>query len=183
MISLLVPFGGKDPRRAEVWEWLEQYWRENLPDCEIVVGHDRRSRKRGVPFSKAVAVNDAFKRSRGDIIVVLDADTYMSTEVITHCARRIRTAQQYGVRMWLIPYRFLFRLTREASDRVLASDPCDPLQFSTPPPREDVESVNGSGSGHFYGALAQIMPREAFEIVGGMDPRFRGWGSEDAVVS
>jgi hypothetical protein len=35
------------------------------------------------------------------------------------------------------------------------------------------------GAGHQYGAMAQMMPREAFYTVGGMDPRFRGWGSED----
>jgi hypothetical protein len=27
--------------------------------------------------------------------------------------------------------------------------------------------------------MIQIVPREALEIVGGWDPRFRGWGGED----
>jgi len=33
--------------------------------------------------------------------------------------------------------------------------------------------------GHWYGAMMQIFPRVAFDIVGGWDIRFRGWGGED----
>ena len=40
--------------------------------------------------------------------------------------------------------------------------------------------VSGTLHAHWFGALIQVMPREAFEVVGGMDERFDGgWGGED----
>jgi hypothetical protein len=30
--------------------------------------------------------------------------------------------------------------------------------------------------------MIQIMPKEAFYLVGGMDPRFAGWGAEDVAM-
>ncbi len=183
-ISILVPFQGVDPLRVRVWKWLHRYWRNQLPDAEIIIGRDRRSEKRWHrrqprPFSKTRAVNNAFRRSHGDVIVILDADAYLPGAVLEHCARRLRKQRQAGVRSWFVPYRWIFRLTRDATERVLDSDPRHPLTFPTPPPLIDVEGTDGSGWGHRFGAMAMVMPREAFELIGGMDERFIGWGSED----
>jgi hypothetical protein len=41
------------------------------------------------------------------------------------------------------------------------------------------DNQDESGVGQHFGALIQIMPREAFELVGGMEPRCRGWGVDD----
>lgn len=183
-ISILIPFQSDDPVRLRTFDWLYRYWSFQLPDAEIVVGHDWESQHHWYwpwrkPFSKAVAVNDAFRRSHGDIIAIVDADAYLPGEILTHCAERIRMALRSDVHLWFVPYRSLYRLTPEASRLILQSSPGDPLQLPTPPPPVDVEGTDGSGHGHFFGALAQVMPRRAFETVGGMDPRFRGWGSED----
>lgn len=137
LISLLVPLGGDDPYRQKVWHWLERYWKDQLGDtCEIVVGTDCRNRKRWKreAFSKAAAVNDAFKKSHGDIIVILDADAYFPGDKITHAAARLRKQRKAGVHSWFVPYRLLFRLTRVATEDVIASDPANPLTFPTPPP-------------------------------------------------
>jgi glycosyltransferase involved in cell wall biosynthesis len=181
LISILVPFRADSPYRVELWSWLREYWEHELPEAEIIIGHDHGARK-GEPFSKTSAVNNAFHRSRGDIIVILDADAYMDGEVIKHCAHRLRQARRHGRRTWFIPYRYMYRLTQEATFRVLSSDPFHPLRFPTPPNPGDIDGTQGSagpGRAHNYGALIQIMPREAFETVGCMDPRFRGWGGED----
>ncbi len=179
-ISLLVPFKEDVPARSELWRWLRKYWAHELAgEVEIVVGHDASSMNGRLPFSKTRAVNDAFRRSTGDVIVILDADTYLPGSVIRHAANRIRQARRSGVRLWFVPYRTIYRLTPEATDRVLDSDPRDPYRFPSPPSAEDVEDTTGSAHGHKFGALIMIMPREAFEAVGCMDPRFRGWGGED----
>ena len=62
---------------------------------------------------------------------------------------------------------------------MLESDPCNPLVLPTPPPARDIDGNEGSGPLNVFGAMCQIMPREAFEAVGGWDERFRGWGGED----
>lgn len=186
LISILVPMGGEDPFRKADWEWLKLYYEAHIgSEIEIVIGRDRSSRQhrfRGKrPFSKTTAVNDAFRRARGDIIVILDTDCYIDTAVITHCADRIRAARKRHVKLWFVPYRAIFRLTPEATGRVLASPPWRPLEFSDPPPACDVENGPGTGPSNDprYGAMIMILPREAFECVGGMDPRFRGWGGDD----
>lgn len=173
-ISLLVPFRTEDPHRHKVFAWLKRYWAHELPEAEIVEGHDW-----GMPFSKTCAVNDAASRARGDIFVILDADAYLPGEVIRLAAARINRARRHNHPLWFVPYRRVYRLTVEATCNVLHSDPRDPYRFPTPPDDLDVESTQGSAFGHRFGALIQIVPREAFELVGGMDPRFRAWGGED----
>lgn len=177
-ISLLVPFRAdyKQPERIRTWIWLRRYWKAQLPGAEIVMGSST-----GEIFSKTEAVNDAASRASGRIFVILDSDAYMDPKVIQGCADEIDYAQRRGQNRWFIPYRALYRLTREKSDQILESDPTEPLelQVSSPPADEDVESTVGSMHGRRYGAMIQMMPREAFALVGGMDPRFRGWGGED----
>lgn len=182
-ISFLVPFRAHpESRRAKNWRWLEEYWEHHFPTAEIIIGQDRRSRKRRIPFSKSVAVNNAFRRSCGDVIVILDADAYLPADVLDHCVERIRAARRSGTHVWFIPYTFIYRLNHEGTQDLVRSEPCDPYEFSTPPDVSDVEpggGGSGPGEGRKYGAMIQILPREAFEAVGGMDARFRGWGGED----
>lgn len=173
-ISLLMPFGGNDPVRVQAFEWLVRYWAAQLPRAKLIIGRDDN-----VPFSKTTAFNNARSRARGDILVLLDADCYIDAKVLVHCAREIREARREGKRLWYIPYRHFYRLNREASQRVLASDPADPLVFSSPPSRDDTEDQSSASNGHWWGALIQVMPREAYDIVGGCDTRFAGWGGED----
>lgn len=179
-----MPFGGEDPGRLETLKWLLAYYRAQLPKAEIVLGRDRVSKRtwrnrQPKPFSKAVALNNAFKKSHGDIIVLLDADAILADGIIQHCADRLRKQREAHVRSWFIPYNKLFRLTRKATMRILASDPRRPLVLWDPPPPQDIEGRDGSGPINTFGAMCQIMPREAFMIVHGFDERHRGWGSED----
>lgn len=176
-LSLLVPYRDDgESGRAENWEWLRQYWEHALPEAEIVVGD-----MPGDPFSKTCAVNAAFRKSSGDVLVMIDADCYIDPAVILDCAHEIREGRKRVPRepVWFVPYRHLFRLTRVSTLYLLGSEPDDPFQFSSPPDDVDVGPTNGSEFGHWFGALIQIFPREAFELVQGMSPAFRGWGAED----
>jgi len=182
-ISLLVPFRappGSDRERS--WTWLRDYWKHELPGAEIIVGTNSQ-----VPFSKTAAVNDAASRATGDIYVVLDADAYLYGAQITKAADEIREARAEGRKLWLIPYRHLYRMTHTATELVLSSDPAHPLRFSSPPPRRSY-SENGPygdntpGRGHWFAAMAIVLPKEAFERVGGLDGRMSGWGFDDVAV-
>ena len=175
LLSLLFPFRDDSAEgRLANFEWLRDFYHHELPDAEIVIGEDT-----GHPFSKTCALNNAFRRCHGDIIVLLDADCYIEPSVITQCAQRIRKARQLGEPLWFVPYRHLFRLTKEATARLIVSDPEHAHRFSVPPKFVDCGDMHGSGAGHWFGALIQIMPREAFELAGGMPADFRGWGGED----
>lgn len=174
-ISLLVPFRDDGGHRAHLWDWLRQYWETHLDSVEIIEGHYD-----GPIFSKSAAVNDAAKRARGRIFVVLDADAYMDCRGLQACADAIDTAVRAGRRLWYMPYRELFRLNRETTEDLLKTDPTGPYEVPTPPPVSWRVSDDDSHSyGHRFGAMVQMMPREAFAMVGGFDEGMVGWGSED----
>lgn len=175
-ISLLVPFrpDPSSPERVRVWAWLKQYWQWEMPDAEIVMGASH-----GRVFSKAEAVNDAASKANGRIFVIIDSDTYIEGAVLQACATQIERAEHRGRRLWFCPYRHLYRLTWEATEKVLHSDPRHPHRFHSPPLDSEVNGTEGSAHGSRFGAMATVMSRRAFYEVGGMDPRFRGWGGED----
>lgn len=177
-ISLLIPFSSKDPIRVKAFTWLIDYWRNELPDCEIIIGESLSP-----IFCKEEALNNAVEKSIGDILVILDADVYLDGRIITHCAERIREELAYGHNLWYVPYRNLYRLRKEVTDLLYSSDPKMPLRFPSPPPLYLVEN-NGDKSeyGCLYGAMIMMFPRQAYETLGCFDERFVGWGGEDMAV-
>lgn len=174
-ISLLIPFRADNPMRSETFRWLRKYWKHELPEAELIVGTSNSK-----VFCKTEAFNKAFRRSKGRVIVLLDADAYLPGAVLEKCADRI--LDNLDNHLWFVPYKHLYRLTKEATRLIINSDPADPLRFSSPPPREYVESWDKAMYGHRYGAMVMIMPREAIEILGCFDERFSGWGGEDVAI-
>lgn len=173
-ISLLVPFRADDEGRQRNWDWLRKYWAEELPEAEIVIGKDRRH-----PFSKTVAVNHAAKRAHGDFFVIMDADTFINPIAIRASILKIEAAARRGQKVWFIPYRRLWRLTPTATQFVLSNRVLIAPYLWLLGCAENFENPTGSLFGRRFGAMCQVMSREAFFAAGGMDPRFRGWGGED----
>jgi predicted glycosyltransferase involved in capsule biosynthesis len=177
-ISILIPFreSAQAVERAENVQWLQRYWKAHLPMAEIIIGHDCQTH---LPFSKSVAINEAASRATGDILVLADADCYILTDYVLYCAKEIRHARKLGRRLWFVPYRQFYRLSESARTRLLNSDPVNPVTFPEKLAPEDIIHDTNPLAGHWYGAMIHILPREAFDIVGGWDERFRGWGGED----
>lgn len=116
--------------------------------------------------------------AKGRVLVIIDADTYMEGQVINRCADRI--LEEIDSHLWYVPYRHLYRLTKRITKEILKSDPENPLRIPSPPPTEYIDD-NGHKStyGHRYGAMIMMFPREALDILGCFDERFKGWGGED----
>jgi hypothetical protein len=185
-ISIIVPahFSGFGREiRERNWRWLERYWRNNLPGAELIIGRDPQSDI--LPFSKSVAVNNGASASHGDVLVIVDADVFISVDNVLESVNDIRSAERKGHALWFIPYRRMFRLTEEASERFLTADPKGPLDidFEIQPGayanKGEFEGTPHSQIGNWYGAMIQVMSRKAFYAVGGWDHRFKGWGGED----
>jgi len=167
MISLLVPFRANGPRdqRIKSWAWIEKRWRAVLPEAELCVGTDT-----GEPFSKCVAVNDAYAQSSGDMLVIADADSWVEREVIEK-GLMIAAHKEHLV----VPWWKAHRLRKSDSQAVMKHDPAGP----NPVTAEMRKACEGEGPSPASAAMVLCIQRRAFERVGGMDPRFRGWGSED----
>jgi hypothetical protein len=164
-LSLIIPFRDDDGSRTAVKQWIVARWRHFLPDAEIIVQSDDG----GIPFSKTLAVNRAFERSSGSVIGMLDSDVWIDVE---HTREAVDLIAR-GEARWVKPASKVFRLTEEATARLIAQPPTTPFPTHS---RDDYESVR-----KIWG-LFHLFPREAFEAIGGYDPRFRGWGGEDTAA-
>jgi len=167
-ISLLVPFRANGPRdsRIKSWNWIERRWRAILPEAEVCVGTDTG----GHPFSKCVAVNDAYQKSTGDMLVIADADSWVERDALDSALDRAARYEHLVVPWWTA-----HRLTREDSRTVMNTDPAGPLSVT----KEMRDRCKGDGPSPASAAMVLCIQRVSFERVGGMDERFRGWGSED----
>lgn len=162
-----MPFRANGPRdsRIKSWRWIKERWEHLLPEAELCVGTDK-----GQPFSKSVAVNDAYHKSYGDMLVVADADSWVERDQLLTGLERAAAYEHLVVPWWTA-----YRLTRNDSNTIMRSDPAGP----NPVTRAMKENAAGTGPSPASGAMVFIVQRVSFERVGGFDPRFRGWGSED----
>lgn len=167
-ISLLVPFRANGPRdtRIKSWDWIRRRWEHLLPEAELCIGTDDG----GDPFSKSVAVNDAYRKSTGDMLVIVDADSWVERAAVI---QGIEIA--YRREHLVVPWWQAWRLHQNHSRVVMAADPAGP----NPVTREMREACRDEGPSPASAAMVLCIQRTAFERVGGFDPRFRGWGSED----
>lgn len=174
-ISILIPFSTVDKSRRENLTWLLKYWKCTMPHVEVIIGESRSA-----VFCKGEAINNAFEKSNGKVIAVLDADAYISGQIIERCADRILEAQHHGHNLWFVPYRRLYRLTRHISKMIVHSDPCNPLIVPDPPDECDVDNWGDVVHyGHMYAAMAIVLPRKAMDVILCWDEHFSGWGGED----
>ena len=175
-ISLLIPFSSTDSQRQVNFKWLQEYWKHELPNAEIIIGVCKTE-----IFCKAEALNDAVSKSKGKVLVILDADAYLDGSVINNCADRI--LEELDNHLWYVPYRNLYRLTQVAAKNVTDSDPSNPFRFSLPVDTRYIENAGNSVRyGHRYGAMIMMFPRQAYKTIGRFDERFKGWGGEDVCL-
>ncbi len=167
-LSFLIPFRDSDGTRTAGHQWLLKRWQHFYPDAEFCIAPDD-----GLdPFNKSLAVNNAAKLATGDTFVVLDADTWVAPkspkdpDPMADAFERIA----HGI-PWVIPVHQNFRLKEAASKAIMATDP---TAASFPPVRMSMIETRGPVVG-----FCHVMPRAAFEAVGGYDERIRGWGGED----
>lgn len=180
MISVLVPFGASPDaagaHRAAVWAYCRRKW-EGLRDAgvvdEIVVGHDalhgRNVETRsplGVaglsyhPFSVARALNDAAKHAHGEHFLLFGADHIPDVKAVQWAAHQLR-----GYAYARIYERVAY--ATEAATRIILSNLHFPL---------DAADWNEVGA-PCPGVLG--VRRAAWELAGGLDERYEGWGYED----
>ncbi len=174
-ISLLIPFSSSDRLRKRHFDWLLTYWKHELPNAEIIIG-----KSSGRVFCKGEALNDAASRASGKVLVLLDADAYLPGDVIERCADRI--IEDIDNHLWYVPYKRLYRLTKEATSSIIKSNPTNPKRISNINPDEFENTEEQSKAAPKYAAMIAIIPREALDVIGCFDERFRGWGSEDIAM-
>ncbi len=172
---MLVPYRGDGGPRDQAWAYVRRWYQTKWPGWQVVQGACPPG-----PWVKAHGLGAAFARSDGDILVVSDAD--VACDGLGLAVAAVET----GVAPWAAPHRRVYRLTADATARVLAGQPMPDIPARTPRRRTpgtrpkpwrapDYAEVHTAMLG---GGLV-VLPRTLYEQVP-MDPRFQGWGGEDA---
>ena len=170
-IALVVPWRGGDPDRERAWIWLSTWWAKAWPDWDLVMGQAPDG-----PWCKAAALADALGRTDADTLVVADADVYVPAGIgqAVDLVSQRRTA-------WAMPHLRVYRLTQAGTGRLMATGQLPPPTRVDPargawPAGERMVAESHKGQ---IGGGCVVLPRALYDQVP-MDPRFLGWGNEDA---
>jgi len=161
IISILIPFRDTGDRKDQL-EWLQKRWAKLFPEAEIIIESDDGND----PFSKTIAVNKCYKRATSDILAIVDADVWLDPQILIKAAEDIRS----GKEVWVRPCGTVYRLDKKFTENLIALSPETPFPKVKESNCERITPTVG---------LVSVFSRKQFEYVGGMDPRFRGWGWED----
>lgn len=162
VVSVVVPMRGLDDQRALLWEWLSAVLALRHPDWEIVTASDMRAD--GRPFNRAAALIEGIRQASGDVIVVLDADTW--SDRLDDAVEMVNTGQAD----WCMPHDTYVRLDEQATVAVLGgahpgSQDSEP-RWAEPPYAQRP------------GACPLVIRRDlALRIP--PDQRYEGWGGEE----
>ena len=162
-ISLIIPYRPDHGRRGFVWSFVYARYQRLMSDVELCIAGDDSEL-----FSKARAVNRAAKQATGDVFVIVDA------EVVFHPGLLHRVLAEIDHHPWIIPFTNAYRLTKEASDRLMEEGLPDEIVID----ESDIEDRQW-----VVGSYMNVMTRAAFEKVGGIDERFEGYGFEDVAFA
>lgn len=160
-ISILIPYKPNHENREAPFQWVLNFYHDNLPTAEICIGECYSDL-----FSRSVAINNAAKQAKGNIYVIADADVVCNPFIINNSPELLK------INSWIIPYTKVLDLTQHCTNILLKKKPTWPIQI-------DIASKPRIiGKNLPLGGL-NIVPRENFEKIGGFDERFKGWGGED----
>lgn len=153
MISAVVPYRPA-AGRSDAFGFVRDYLADNVD--EVIVCDDG-----GSPFSRGCSINQGVLEASGDLLVICDADLVVPVDQLDLAV--IKVAAGGGM---VLPFDRYHYLTGAASLEVMAGvapTPTTPREFS-------MESSVGG---------VCVIDRATFNLVGGFDPRLRGWGGED----
>jgi hypothetical protein len=159
LVSLLIPWRGDDPWRLRLKDWVLSRWRALLPQAEICEG----SGPADGPFNRSAAINEAFRKSNGTLLIVADADTAASRMGVRDAIEIADLGRP------MLPYTVYFNLKEPETAALLTKPP----EVAINDPQCWEHRLEDSVSG------VVVLPRAAFDAVGGFDEQFMAWGHED----
>lgn len=155
-VSILIPYQPDHGHRDILFNWVWKFYKMHMPDAELCTGKSRSKL-----FSRSQAINDAAKKAKGDIFVIVDGDIIYDPEIIVQSIKALDKSA------WVVPYSKFINLSEQQTQELLKANPKCPTNIEGP--ARKYNSVGG----------INVVPRKNFEKVHGFDERFVGWGRED----
>lgn len=178
-VSALVPYRPDGGQRDVLRDFVHSRFVEKMVaaqiDIEIVYADDDHDDPD--LFNHGQAINKAYERSHGGVILVMDADTTFDDGDALVLALRSTAADRH----WRLP-EFYFQLTDDATTRALDRGKyADDEFFLTCFDYGEGEDCEWVGYRQAWSGLV-IVPREAFCAVHGAEERYVGHGADDAAL-
>jgi hypothetical protein len=153
---LIVPRRADHGWRDRLWKFCRAQWALHLPELEIIEGHDNDG-----PFNRGAAINRGAD-GEWDVAVIADADIAIDPHLVTAA---IADAGSGG--RVVLPFQRRLLVNEAGTQRIL-----DGYRGSW---RQWAKADRNRG----HASSCIIVPRSAWEAIGGFDERFSGWGAED----
>ena len=116
-------------------------------------------------WSKGAAVNPTVAASDAELVIVADADSWVTLEATE------KACEQAEARGWAMPHSTVKRLSRAGTTAVYRGE-------------VDISKARMERSPYpaLPGGGILMVRRDVWDTIGGFDPRFVGWGGEDHAV-
>jgi glycosyltransferase involved in cell wall biosynthesis len=167
-LSFMIPFRASDTFREQIFNWNIVRLEKLFPDAEIVIGESPAGN-----FNRSAAINDAYKKTSGKYVVLLDADTVWNRSLIMESLTHLQGDECN----WLIPYTSYHITNQQSGGTILQDNPARDMRV------DDYlyENVLYWKEGDIYPPVSglNVFTSESFRATGGFDPNFVGWGWED----
>jgi GT2 family glycosyltransferase len=154
---VLVPRRADGGERDRLWAFCRDWWETHV-DVPIVEGIHEASE--GL-FNRSLALNRA-AAAAGDwsVAIIMDSDTLPDLEQL-----KIATGHAYESGQMVVPFDDRRELAADETERVLHGEPLGPRHGKP----FGAKAVSG----------AVVVSRRMWDVVGGFDAGFVGWGAED----
>lgn len=158
-VAILVPRRADGGHRDRLWDFARKRWETDFPDWPIIEGHHNTG-----PFDRSAALNTAAREaSDWDVAVVIDADVLANRD-----AARTAVDVAAATGRMVVSHNERVMLTREGTKKVLAG-------YTGSWRARGIEERTYTDSV----SCCVAIPRKLWDLVGGFDERFSGWGYED----
>lgn len=155
MVTLGFTFRGGCSFREASFIKVRDAYLKIIPWANVLVCDSKES-----TFSVSSARNEIFRQSKDDVVVIADTDILPNNQALFNA---IREARSGGVH---IPFDLYRALTKEDTKRYYLEG-IDPDQLSVEYESRETQA----------GII--VINRSCYELVGGFDEQFIGWGYED----
>jgi hypothetical protein len=163
---ILVPRRDDNGPRDKLWQWCRGWWEREQSHLPIIEGHHTEGL-----FSRSSAINLAAKIAGDwDVAVIIDSDVICDPD-------RVKEAVDlaYETGKLVLPHTVRNDLDRRGSQKVMNG-----YSSSWEPFVHQRYSVD---NGHPSVSSVVVVPRSLWDMIGGFDESFRGWGYEDTAFA
>jgi hypothetical protein len=192
-VSVVIPWRdkGDDMQRVYALRWILTQLRRLFPEWEMVLSGDGRDAN-AKWWSASTARNRGVAQASGDVIVLLDADTWVRPDKLRRAVDMVERAASWPSSYWahpttpsntaiawpwVQPHGAIVRLSRHQTLDYFGTCQAD-YEDSGGISLADLRDFEQAPYRQFSGCVPTVITRELYEACP-QDPRFEGWVPED----